>query len=123
MARLNKIILVLLIVAVNSAEAFSVKPQMPCGTYHVSGWLRFNSRGHAVIRIQENTSSEYELLLLAPDLGQLLLNRDTMISAEVFVGREITSNQKPFVVFKKWLPKFLPADNAVQFVQKGECFK
>ena len=123
MARLSKLILILGMVVVNSAHAFSMKPQMSCGTYQVSGWLRFNSRGHAVIRIQEGTSSQYELLLIHPDLGQLLLYRDTMISAEVYVGREITSNQKPFVIFKRWLSKFLPADNAVQFVRNGDCYK
>jgi hypothetical protein len=124
MTRLSKALSILaLMTAANFAHAFATAPKMPCGTYHASGWLRFNSQGQPLIAIQENTASRYELLLLHPDFQQLVLLRDTMISAEVYVGREIYGNKKPIVIFKKWLDKFLPADNAVQFVRKGECLK
>lgn len=124
MIRLSKFLFILsLVTAANFAQAFATAPKMSCGTYHASGWLRFNSQGQPLIAIQENTASRYELLLLHPDFQQLVLLRDTMISAEVYVGREINGNNKPFVVFKKWLDKFLPAENAVQFVRKGDCFK
>ncbi len=122
MIRLSKLFFILTLFGLGSvASAFSIAPNMGCGVYHVSGVVKFNSQGQALIRIQDRTSSPYELLLLYPDPAELLRYRDMPVAAEVRVRQPIVGNNQPFIAFIKWLDHLLPADNAVQQVRKEKC--
>lgn len=103
------------------AFSYSILPDFDCGSYLVRGTLGLNNRGSFTIKIQANTSSPYELILLGGDFDQLRSLIGLPVTAEIYVFKPVKSNNDPVVVFQKWGADLLSAEDPVFKVREGRC--
>jgi hypothetical protein len=104
------------------AHAFQIHAEFKCGIYQVEGVVRINSTGQPLLRVQDQTSSPYELLLIVPDLHQIVLYQNQRLTAEVQVHHEIKGNQQPFVILRRWVKNSLPESEPVLLVKPAACY-
>lgn len=103
------------------SQGFSVVPQMGCGLYLVQGTIGLNNQQSFVLRVQENTSSPYELILLGGDSEEKMRRMGQPITAEVYAFKPIKGNNNPTVLFQRYSDKSLKAQSPVVLLKEESC--
>lgn len=88
-----------------SAFAYAPFAKFDCGMYRVHGRLKLNAQGQFVLSIQENSPSQYELILLGGSFEEKMRFVGSEITAEVYVPKKIEDNTKPLSLFQRWVKK------------------
>ncbi|MBL7671556.1 MAG: hypothetical protein JNM39_13815 [Bdellovibrionaceae bacterium] len=100
----------------------TISPELGCGIYDLHGTLVINSSGHFILKIQEDSYSPIEILLLGGSYSDKLRRRNTQVTAKVYVPKIITDNNAPIVYLQELMPSD-PAkvDRQISISEKMDC--
>ena len=112
---------IILVTLSGKASAFSISPDLKCGTYRVQGYLGMNNQSQTILTIQHSTASPYELILLGGDISEKMRYLNTTVAAEIYAYRAVHGNNRPMVLFQKWVAPVAKTTKPVLLVKNEPC--
>lgn len=100
----------------------TIAPELECGIYELNGTLSINSNGQFILKIQENSYSPIEVLIVGGSYSDKLRRRNTEVKANVYVPKPITDNNAPVVYLQKLMsPESSKTDRQIYLSKKMDC--